>query len=153
MRHRQPCRASGFWGACLDPLAFALLQAAQIYICRRRILGLAEISAIAGRHGLPVVEDAACAIGSEYKGQRVGRPYSSMACFSFHPRKVLTTGEGGMITTADEETASRLRRLRQHGMSVPDLARHGSSKVVIESYDEVGYNYRMTDLQAAIGLV
>jgi perosamine synthetase len=114
---------------------------------------LAEISAIAGRHGLQVVEDAACAIGSEYKGQRVGAPYSSMACFSFHPRKVLTTGEGGMITTADEETASRLRRLRQHGMSVSDLARHGSGKVVIESYDEVGYNYRMTDLQAAIGLV
>ena len=114
---------------------------------------LAEISEIALRHGLQVVEDAACAIGSEYKGQRIGAPYGSMACFSFHPRKVLTTGEGGMITTADEETAARLRRLRQHGMSVSDLARHGSTEVVIESYDEVGYNYRMTDLQAAIGLV
>jgi perosamine synthetase len=114
---------------------------------------LAEIVEIARRHRLQVVEDAACAIGSEYKGQRVGLPYSSMACFSFHPRKVLTTGEGGMITTADEELAARMRRLRQHSMSVSDLARHGSSKVVVETYDEVGYNYRMTDLQAAIGLV
>jgi perosamine synthetase len=113
---------------------------------------LADISEIACRHGLQVVEDAACAIGSEYKGQRVGAPYSSMACFSFHPRKVLTTGEGGMITTADEGIAARLRRLRQHGMSVSDLARHGSIKVVIETYDEVGFNYRMTDLQAGIGL-
>ena len=114
---------------------------------------LAEIAEIANRHGLQVVEDAACAIGSEYKGQRVGHPHSSMACFSFHPRKVLTTGEGGMITTSDENTAARLRRLRQHGMSMSDLARHGSTKVLIETYDEVGYNYRMTDLQAAIGLV
>ena len=76
-----------------------------------------------------------------------------MACFSFHPRKILTTGEGGMITTADEDLAARLRRLRQHAMGVSDLARHGSSKVMIESYDEVGFNYRMTDLQAAVGLV
>jgi perosamine synthetase len=113
---------------------------------------LSEISDIAARHGLQVVEDAACAIGSEYKGARIGTPHSSMACFSFHPRKVLTTGEGGMITTSHEEVATRMRRLRQHGMSVSDLARHSASKTVVESYDEVGYNYRMTDLQAAIGL-
>jgi dTDP-4-amino-4,6-dideoxygalactose transaminase len=114
---------------------------------------LREISEIASRHGLIVVEDAACAIGAEYEGKRIGAPYSSMACFSFHPRKILTTGEGGMITTGDCEAAARLRKLRQHAMNVSDLTRHSTNKVVIESYDEVGYNYRMTDLQAAIGLV
>jgi perosamine synthetase len=114
---------------------------------------LAEISEIAARYGLLVIEDAACAIGAEYKGSRVGLPYTSMACFSFHPRKILTTGEGGMITTADEELANRLRRLRQHAMTVSDLARHSSDKVLTESYEEVGYNYRMTDLQAAVGMV
>ena len=114
---------------------------------------LREISEIAERRGLVVVEDAACAIGSEYEGKRIGSPYTSMACFSFHPRKILTTGEGGMITTGDREAAARMRRLRQHAMNVSDLARHGSTKVMFESYDELGYNYRMTDLQAAIGLV
>ena len=114
---------------------------------------LREISEIASRHNLIVVEDAACAIGSEYDGRRIGAPHTSMACFSFHPRKILTTGEGGMITTADSEVAARLRRLRQHAMNVSDLARHSATKVSFESYDEVGFNYRMTDLQAAIGLV
>ena len=112
-----------------------------------------EINEIAKRHGLVVVEDAACAIGAEYRGQRIGRPHTTMACFSFHPRKILTTGEGGMITTADQAVAERLRRLRQHAMSVSDVARHSSSNVTVESYDEVGYNYRMTDLQAAVGLM
>jgi perosamine synthetase len=114
---------------------------------------LAEICHIASSHGLIVIEDAACAIGSEYKGRRIGLPHTSMACFSFHPRKILTTGEGGMITTTDNKLAARLRKLRQHAMTVSDLTRHSSSQVVMENYDEVGYNYRMTDLQAAIGLV
>ena len=114
---------------------------------------LDEIRDIAIRRGLLVIEDAACAIGSEYKGDHIGQPHALMACFSFHPRKVLTTGEGGMITTSDERLASRLRGLRQHAMTVSDLARHTSSQVVVESYDEVGFNYRMTDLQAAIGLM
>ena len=114
---------------------------------------LAAIGEIASRHGFIVIEDAACAIGAEYCGERIGRPHSQIACFSFHPRKILTTGEGGMITTGDAELASRLRRLRQHAMNVSDLTRHNASKVVIEAYDEVGYNYRMTDLQAALGLV
>ena len=114
---------------------------------------LSEICNIAASHGLMVIEDAACAIGSAYKGRSIGSPHGSMACFSFHPRKILTTGEGGMITTADEKIAARLRKLRQHAMNVSDLTRHSSSQVVTESYDEVGYNYRMTDLQAAIGLV
>lgn len=114
---------------------------------------LNEIKEIASKRGLVVVEDAACAIGAEYHGARIGLPHAPIACFSFHPRKVLTTGEGGMITTADDQLAARIRRLRQHGMSVSDLARHGSSRVMTESYDEIGYNYRMTDLQAALGMV
>ena len=112
-----------------------------------------QFNQIAVRRELIVIEDAACAIGSEYKGERLGQPHSQMACFSFHPRKILTTGEGGIITTADADAGARLRRLRQHGMTVSDVARHSSSKVMIERYDEVGYNYRMTDLQAAVGLV
>jgi dTDP-4-amino-4,6-dideoxygalactose transaminase len=111
-----------------------------------------ELSEIAHRRGLILIEDAACAIGSEYSGQKIGRPHAWMACFSFHPRKILSTGEGGMITTDDAAAAARLRRLRQHAMSVSDVARHSSSRVIQESYDEVGYNYRMTDLQAAVGV-
>jgi dTDP-4-amino-4,6-dideoxygalactose transaminase len=114
---------------------------------------LDPILAIAARHGLPVIEDAACAVGAEYFGKRIGAPHGALACFSFHPRKILTTGEGGMMTTRDADVAARLRRLRQHAMSVPDTARHVASQVVFETYDEVGYNYRMTDLQAAVGLV
>jgi dTDP-4-amino-4,6-dideoxygalactose transaminase len=112
-----------------------------------------EINEIARRRNLIVIEDAACAIGSVYKGRRIGAPHSLMACFSFHPRKILTTGEGGMITTSDERLATRIRQLRQHAMNTSDLARHQSQKVVLESYDEVGYNFRMTDMQASVGLV
>jgi perosamine synthetase len=114
---------------------------------------LHEILEIARRRNLVVIEDAACAIGSAYQGQRIGLPHAFLACFSFHPRKILTTGEGGMITTSDEQVAARLRRLRQHAMTTSDLARHQSQNVVTESYDEVGYNFRMTDMQGALGLV
>ena len=113
---------------------------------------MTELAEIAARNNLVLLEDAACAIGSEYFTQKIGRPHSLMACFSFHPRKILSTGEGGMITTNDEGLATRLRRLRQHGMSTSDLARHSASRIMTETYDEVGFNYRMTDLQAAIGL-
>jgi perosamine synthetase len=106
---------------------------------------------LAERYGIALVEDAACAIGASYKGRPVGS-IGPMTCFSLHPRKVITTGEGGMITVQDELLAERLRRLRQHGMSVSDLARHSSTRVVIESYPEPGFNYRMTDMQAALGL-
>lgn len=102
--------------------------------------------------GIAVVEDAACAIGSTYKGALIGSG-PSPAVFSFHPRKLLTTGEGGMITTDDDALAGRLRRLREHGMNVDAFARHSTDKVVIEQYVEVGFNFRMTDVQAAIGLV
>jgi len=134
--------------AAITPAAKAILLVHQIGLPAP----VEEIAAVAARHGLIVVEDAACAIGSEYRGRRVGMPHTMMASFSFHPRKILTTGEGGMITTADESVAVRLRRLRQHAMSVSDLTRHSSAKVVSEVYDEIGFNYRMTDLQAAVGL-
>ena len=102
--------------------------------------------------GVAVVEDAACAIGSTYRGRPVGQG-ASLAAFSFHPRKVLVTGEGGMVTTTNPEWAKRLRRLRDHGMSVSQFDRHNSDKPIIEAYLETGFNYRMTDMQAAIGLV
>jgi len=134
--------------AAVTPRTKAILVVHQIGLPA----ALDELNEIARRHSLLVIEDAACAIGAEYKGRRIGLPHSLMACFSFHPRKILTTGEGGMITTADAETAGRLQKLRQHAMGVSDLARHRSKTVVIEEYDEVGYNYRMTDMQAAVGL-
>src|SRR5438105_4275085 len=110
------------------------------------------INAIAKEHGIEVVEDAAPAIGSQYKGRRTGSN-AKQTVFSFHPRKVITTGEGGMITTDDDALAERARRLRAHGMSVSDLDRHTADRVIIEAYDELGFNYRMTDIQASIGLV
>ena len=116
---------------------------------------LGALVAIAKRRGVALVEDAACAIGSEIKWQGewepIGRPRGDIACFSFHPRKLLSTGDGGMITTSSAELDRSFRLLRQHGMSVPDSVRHGSSQVIFEDYPVVGYNYRMTDIQAAIG--
>lgn len=118
---------------------------------------LARLVPLARRLGVPLIEDAACAIGSEIlwdgRWERIGRPHGDAACFSFHPRKVLTTGDGGMITTARADWDRQFRLLRQHGMSVPDTVRHGSQTVTFESYPVVGFNYRMTDLQAAIGRV
>ena len=112
---------------------------------------LESILQIAG--DIPVVEDAACAAGSLLHGEKIGKPHGLMACFSFHPRKLLTTGDGGMITTRDPALAARLRLLRQHSMNVPDTVRHQSSQVVFESYPELGFNYRLTDIQAAVGRV
>jgi dTDP-4-amino-4,6-dideoxygalactose transaminase len=110
---------------------------------------------ISRRHGVPLVEDAACAAGSEilWDGQweRIGKPHGDVACFSFHPRKILSTGDGGMLTTRDAALDAKFRRWRQHSMSVPDTIRHASGQVVFESYPEIGYNYRMTDIQAAVG--
>ena len=109
------------------------------------------LMALAERHGLHVVEDAACAIGARYRDRPIGS-LGPLACFSLHPRKVITTGEGGMIAVNDPPVAERLRALRQHAMDVSDLARHGARDVVIEAYPERGWNARMTDLQAALGL-
>ncbi len=116
---------------------------------------LEGVLAVAARRGLPVIEDAACAIGSEIRladrWERIGRPHGVVACFSLHPRKIVTTGDGGMITTADESIAQRVKLLRQHAMSVPDTVRHHSDRVIFEEYTEPAFNYRMTDLQAAVG--
>jgi dTDP-4-amino-4,6-dideoxygalactose transaminase len=113
---------------------------------------LDAMRALCDPRGITVVEDAACAVGSTYRGYPVGAR-AAIAAFSFHPRKLLTTGEGGMITTSDPELAARLRRLREHGMDVSAAARHLERQPVLEHYTELGYNYRMTDIQAAIGLV
>jgi len=116
---------------------------------------LASLVAISERHGVPLIEDAACAIGSEIEWQgnweRVGKPHGEVACFSFHPRKLLSTGDGGMLTTSNAKLDRSFRLLRQHGMSVPDAVRHSSPRVIFERYPVVGFNYRMTDIQAAIG--
>lgn len=110
---------------------------------------------IAHRHKLPLIEDAACAIGSEVlwksEWQKIGKPHGDAACFSFHPRKVLTTGDGGMLTTARPDWDKKFRLWRHHGMEISDAARHRSEEVVFESYPEIGFNYRMTDIQAAVG--
>jgi perosamine synthetase len=151
----------------IDPITFnidptliesAVTDRTRAILCVHQIgmpCNLAAITEIARRHSLYVVEDAACAIGSEifWQGQweKIGKPQSDIACFSFHPRKVISTGDGGMITTANEEWDAKFRLLRQHGMSVPDTVRHGSSQVIFESYPIVGYNFRMTDIQAAVG--
>lgn len=116
---------------------------------------LKAILDIARRYNLPVIEDAACAIGSEilWDGQweKIGKPHGDIACFSFHPRKIISTGDGGMLTTNNPEWDKQFRLWRQHGMSVPDTVRHGAKQVIFESYPMLGYNYRMTDIQAAVG--
>jgi len=119
---------------------------------------ISRIVGIAAKYGIPVVEDAACAIGSDVSlnggetWERIGKPHGDVACFSFHPRKILTTGDGGMITTNESIMDARFRRLRHHGMSVPDTERHESRNVVFEDYVTTGFNYRMTDIQAAVGI-
>src|SRR5881296_437410 len=113
---------------------------------------IGAINEIAKRHGADLIEDAAPTIGGTYKGRRVGSN-AHQTVFSFHPRKVITTGEGGMILTDDDALADRARKLRAHGMSVSDLDRHKADRPIIEEYHDLGFNYRMTDIQASIGLV
>lgn len=116
---------------------------------------LQALTAVASRHDIALIEDAACAAGSQVQvnGQwePIGKPRGQIACFSFHPRKVITTGEGGMLTTSNPEFDRKFRLCRQHGMSVPDTVRHGSQQVIFEDYQVIGFNYRMTDVQAAVG--
>lgn len=155
--------------ADIDPLTFNMDPAAiepligpktKAILCVHQIglpCDLPAILSIAKKHGLAVIEDAACAIGSEIRignsWYPIGAPLGDASCFSFHPRKVLTTGEGGMITTANPEIDRKVRLLRQHGMDMSDAARHGSAKVAIESYPISATNCRMTDIQAAVGRV
>lgn len=135
--------------AAITPRTKAIMAVHQV----GRPAPLAELSALAKQHNLALLEDAACAAGSTYRGEPIGtNRWSSLVCFSFHPRKIISTGDGGMITTDRADFAAKLRLLRQHGMSVNDLQRHGSKTVVNEQYTLLGYNYRLTDVQAAIGL-
>ncbi|MGX1793217.1 DegT/DnrJ/EryC1/StrS family aminotransferase [Microbacterium sp. NPDC055312] len=113
---------------------------------------LDDVRAVTDPRGIVVIEDAACGAGSTYRGRPVGAG-AEITAWSFHPRKLLTTGEGGMLTTAHEEWAARARHLREHAMSVSATERHRSVLPPAEEYTEVGYNFRMTDLQAAVGLV
>jgi len=113
----------------------------------------ADITALAAVCGdIPILEDAACAAGATVNGRPAGAG-ALMAAWSFHPRKLLTTGEGGMVTTDDPEIATRLKRLREHGMTMSAADRHAAGGVILESYAETAFNYRMTDMQAAMGLV
>ncbi len=139
--------------AAITPRTRALLVVHQLGLpC-----DLGAILHIANRHGLPVVEDAACAIGSEIAmadgRQRIGRPHGVLACFSFHARKVVTSGEGGMITTSDVTLDRQLRALRNHGADIAAHERHAAGDVVVERYTAPGHNQRMTDIQAAVGRV
>jgi dTDP-4-amino-4,6-dideoxygalactose transaminase len=144
----------------MDPakIAAAITPRTKAILCVHQMgmpCDIAAIVAVAKEHGLPVVEDAACASGSEicWEGQweKVGKAHGDIACFSFHPRKVITTGDGGMITTNNPDHDKQFRLLRQHGMSVNDRVRHSANQVIFEEHAVIGYNYRMTDVQAAIG--
>jgi perosamine synthetase len=141
-----------------DALGRALTPATRAILCVHQIglpCDLPAILAVARERGIPVIEDAACAIGSEIcidgNWQRIGQPHGLLACFSFHPRKLVTTGDGGMITTADPALAERLRLLRQHAMAGPSTVGPGGQPMAVESFCEPAFNFRMTDLQAALG--
>jgi dTDP-4-amino-4,6-dideoxygalactose transaminase len=144
----------------LDPdrAAEAVTERTRVILAVHQMGMPCDLNALLGlatRHNVALIEDAACAAGSQIRmnGQwhYIGRPYGEIACFSFHPRKVITTGEGGMLTTSNPDFDQTFRLRRQHGMTVPDTVRHGSRQVIFEDYRIVGFNYRMTDVQAAVG--
>lgn len=144
----------------IDPMrvAAAWTEKTRAVLCVHQVgmpCDLAALVRLCEERGAPLIEDAACAVGSEVRWEgewsKIGRPHGDAACFSFHPRKLLTTGDGGMLTTRHAEWDAKFRLWRQHGMNVPDTVRHGARQVVFESYEELAYNYRLTDLQAAIG--
>jgi perosamine synthetase len=145
----------------LDPctLPAALTQRTRAILCVHQFgmpCDLRTITQFGRAHGLAVIEDAACAVGSALLAsdgatEPIGRPHGDIACFSFHPRKVVTTGEGGMLTTRAVDHDRQVRMLRHHGMSISDTVRHAAPQVLFESYFGLGYNYRMTDIQAAVG--
>lgn len=142
----------------LDKLPALITEKTSAILCVHQVgmpCDMTRLMHIAREHHLPVVEDAACAIGSEvlFEGewQRIGQPQGDIAVFSLHPRKVISTGDGGMLTTNNPEYVEKFRLWRQHGMSVPDTVRHGAKQIIFEEYTELGYNYRLTDIQAAVG--
>ncbi|BCS54975.1 DegT/DnrJ/EryC1/StrS aminotransferase family protein [Geobacter sp. SVR] len=138
----------GLIEAAITPRTTAIMPVSQIGLAA----DIPAIMAIARQHGLKVVEDAAPSLGARVGTVCLGS-LSDFTCFSFDPRKILTTGEGGVITTNDDEAAERLRSMRAHSASVSAIARHTSTSAILESYPEIGYNYKLTDIQGAIGVV
>tara|TARA_R110002096_G_scaffold79868_3_gene187539 strand:- start:4425 stop:5426 length:1002 start_codon:yes stop_codon:yes gene_type:complete len=147
----------------IDPVTFnidvaqieGLITEKTVGILPVHLFGLAAdmdpIMAIARKHGLWVVEDAACGFGATYGGQHVGH-FGNAGAFSFHPRKAITTGEGGMVTTGDEALATKIQQLRDHGAVLSDLQRHlGPKPYLLADHIHAGYNQRMTDIQGALG--
>ena len=110
-----------------------------------------EIMAIARRHNLAVIEDAACAVGTTYQGRPIGA-IGDLGCFSFHPRKVITTGEGGMVTTNRKDLADRVKSLRNHGATGPAFGADPSKPYTMSTFEMLGFNLRMSDIQAAVGV-
>jgi perosamine synthetase len=134
-------------GAAVTEQTVGLLPVHMFGLCA----DMNAVSELAARHGLWVVEDAACAFGAWQAGRHAGT-FGDAGCFSFHPRKSITTGEGGMLITDRDELAASGRVLRDHGGSRSDLERHeGDRAFLLADYERLGYNYRLTDLQAAIG--
>jgi len=145
---------------CPKLVESAINQKSKAILCVHQMgmpCDLQPLIEISQKYQIPLIEDAACAVGSEIlyndRWEKIGKPHGEVAVFSFHPRKVLTTGDGGMITTNCPELANKFKLWRQHSMAISDLKRHNSNKVLFESYNELGYNYRLTDIQASIGLV
>jgi len=142
----------------VDQVEAAITDSTRAILCVHQMgmpCDLARLAAIAEKYSIPLIEDAACAAGSEilWNGvwEKIGKPHGDVACFSFHPRKIISTGDGGMITTRHKSWDAKFRLWRQHGMSISDSARHSSGRVIFEAYPELGFNYRMTDIQAAVG--
>jgi perosamine synthetase len=134
--------------AAVTPRTRAILPVSQIGLPA----DIPGVMTVAARHGLAVIEDAAPSLGATVHGRRLGA-LSDLTCFSFDARKILTTGEGGMVTTNDGAAAERIRRLRAHAASVSTADRDRAQKVVLETYPEVGFNHKITDIQSAIGVV
>jgi dTDP-4-amino-4,6-dideoxygalactose transaminase len=130
-----------------DTILMAIMVVHQFGLCA----DMPVLSALAEEYGLRIVEDAACALGAKIDAKHQGA-FGNLSCVSFHPRKSITTGEGGMVLSDNDELAVRLRGLRSHGASVSELTRHKSNDFLLPAFDEIGYNYRMTDIQAAMGL-
>jgi perosamine synthetase len=135
--------------ALITPRTVGILPVHLFGLCAE----MEPILEIARRRGLWVIEDAACGFGAWYHGRHCGT-FGDAGCFSFHPRKSITTGEGGMVTTADPALDAKVRSLRDHGATRSDLERHtAAASYLLAEYPYLGYNYRMTDIQGAVGSV
>jgi perosamine synthetase len=141
----------------VDPAAIeTLISERTVGILPVHLFGLPaemeQLMAVARRHSLWVVEDCACSLGGWYRGQHTGT-FGEFGSFSFHARKSVTTGEGGMITTDSAELDRLCRSLREHGSSRDEHSRHTAGSFLLSDYDRVGFNFRMTDIQGALGAV